>query len=120
MFWLGQALGDDGYEALPAKSVGDAISLLDQLRVRIDLLIVNPSLRSASLIERLHRTQDYLKVIALSPNRKAPTPKGFDASKSRPLRIDKAAKLEWLKLIQRVLGGADAGSRRASRLVARG
>jgi len=121
MFWLGQALGDDGYEALPAKSVGDAISLIDQLKIRIDLLIVNASLqRHASLVDRLHRTQEHLKVIAVSADRETPMPKGFDASKSKPLRIDRAAKLEWLDLVRSVLGGADAGSRCSSRLMAPG
>jgi ActR/RegA family two-component response regulator len=106
VFWLGRALDDDGYQALPAKSVAGAISLLDQLKIRIDLLIINPSLqRNAPLIERLHRTQEHLRVIALSADPKASIPEGFNASKSKPLQIDKAAKFEWLELIRSVILG---------------
>ena len=44
VFWLGQLLDDAGYQALPARSSVDAIALQNQFHLKIDLLILNPSL----------------------------------------------------------------------------
>src|SRR5882724_4454329 len=47
VFWLGRALDDAGYQALPAKGIGDATELLGHMNLEIDLLIVSPSMPGA-------------------------------------------------------------------------
>ena len=63
VFWLGQALDEIGYQALPAKDVADAISLLRELKSNIDVLIVNPTLKGVvPFIERLRRSHGLPRV----------------------------------------------------------
>jgi len=65
-FWLGRGLDQSHYESFPAKSVVDATALLDELRLQVDLLILNPALPdTAKLIESLRRSNDELRVVAL-------------------------------------------------------
>ena len=65
-FWLGRGLDQSHYQSFPAKSVVDATALLDELRLQVDLLILNPALPdTAKLIESLRRSNDELRVVAL-------------------------------------------------------
>jgi len=104
VFWLGQSLDNAGYQALPAKSIGDATALLGQVNLEVDLLIVSPSLEGAyAFAESLRRFQGHLKVIAVVDELEVPScvfPEA-DASESRPL--DKVSRIQWLQTIQRVL-----------------
>jgi hypothetical protein len=95
-----------GYETLPAKSTADASALLEQLKLEIDVLIVNPSLDGASeFANTLRRLQGHLKVIAVIDPRDEPPSlfPGADASEFRPLNPDKESRLQWLQTIQHVL-----------------
>ena len=66
VFWLGQVLDDAGHLPLPAKSIGGASALLDQLNLEIDLLIMDRSLEGApAFADTLRRSQGHLKVIAV-------------------------------------------------------
>jgi hypothetical protein len=104
VFWLGHALDSAGYEALPAKSVSDAIALLVQYRLSIDLLILNPSLAGApGFAEDVRTSQRHAKIIVLAESTGAM--QGGEVSHPKPDRIDEIAKLEWLDLIHNVLAG---------------
>ena len=48
VFWLGQTLDAAGYSSLPAKGISEAIELLQDFRVRIDVLIARCVLPGAS------------------------------------------------------------------------
>jgi DNA-binding response OmpR family regulator len=51
-FWLARGLDQSDYQSFPAKSVADASALLDELRIEVDLLILNVALPDAAeLIE---------------------------------------------------------------------
>src|ERR1700687_5104323 len=66
LFWLGGALNAGDYQSWPACGVSDANALVREGAVRIDLLIINPSLPGVSkLIALLRRSHAKLKVIAL-------------------------------------------------------
>src|SRR5690242_21061917 len=65
-FWLARGLDHAGYQAYPAKSVADATALLGELRVEVDLLILNATFaESADWIEGLRRSNERLRVVAL-------------------------------------------------------
>jgi len=99
VFWLGTVLDACGYQAIPAKDVPNAIALIDQFTLEIDLLIVNPTLEgSTALIEHLRRLN--VKVIALIADGESPLPTQVDASRQRPSKLDENTSLEWLDLIE--------------------
>jgi hypothetical protein len=105
VFWLGQALDDAGYQALPAKSIGDATELLGQLNLEIDLLIVGLSVLGArEFADAVRRFQGHLKVIAVVDEWEEPSSpfRGADASERRPLNPDNASRLQWLRTIHGV------------------
>jgi DNA-binding NtrC family response regulator len=107
-FWLGQALDRSGYETWPARSVTAARSLLAEVRLAVDLLVVNASApRAHALATYLGRTNPNFKIIAvydeLSDGIKS-FPKA-SAVHQKPQTIDTAAKLEWVRLVTDVLEG---------------
>ena len=73
--WLGRALIGAHQQPLPACNVSDAMVLVDDSAEPVDLLIINSYLpHSSDLIDRLHRSQSHLKVLAMGsePNAKLP------------------------------------------------
>src|SRR5690349_13517883 len=68
-FWLCRGLDQVGYESFPARSVSDALTLLEDLAIGLDLLIVDSTVPGAAdFIEALRRVNDRVKVVALSGN----------------------------------------------------
>ena len=106
VFWLGQVLDAAGYESLPAKNLSDARSLLAELQIRVDLLIVRGSIPgAAAFAESLRRLQGCLKTIGLvADNEEMPEPESrMDAWLHKPFVSDEAAKFDYLELIRWVL-----------------
>jgi hypothetical protein len=64
VFWLGQTLVSEGHQAWPAMGVPDAIALVRELDVPIDLLVMDPSLPEApALIDCLRSTGKVRRVV---------------------------------------------------------
>jgi hypothetical protein len=105
LFWLGGVLAGADYQPWPACRVSDAIGVAGRKPVvRIDLLIVNPSLAGVSkLIALFRRTQAGLKVMALGPQDKTALP-GVDAWRPKSGRGDDSAKREWARAIRHIAG----------------
>ena len=105
-FWLGQALDRAGYETWPAHSVPAAESLLSEVRLAVDLLVINASLPLASAFAtHLGRTRADFKVIAVyegPDDLVQPFPEA-SAVHEKPQTIDDVAKLEWVQLVAGVL-----------------
>ena len=101
VFWLGTALNQAGYEALPAKNFPDAIELLNQIKFAIDLLIVNPALQGfADFVNCVTRIP--VPVIAVvEPSRTPPVPiLGADLIILKPEIADERWKSELLYLLR--------------------
>lgn len=104
-FWLGQALNEAGYAALPAKTVSEAIDLISEHKIQADLLVINPLLHGVrDLIAKLRRSNPGMKVIA-SSEVEGQTCKLFwvDHSVLKPAGGDEALRQRWLKTIQELL-----------------
>jgi DNA-binding NtrC family response regulator len=105
-FWLGQALDRAGYETWPARSVPAAESLLEEVPLAVDLLVINASLPSApAFASNLGRARTDFKVIAVYEEA-ADAATSFPqaaAVHQKPQTIDVAAKLEWVQLVRVVL-----------------
>jgi DNA-binding response OmpR family regulator len=67
VFWLGQTLDAAGYDSLPAKGVPEAIELLAQFRLRIDVLIARCTLPHVAEFANALRSfeGEHLSTIAL-------------------------------------------------------
>ena len=118
VFWLGQALDRHGYQAVPAKTVSDAASLLGQFKTKVDLLIANPSLEGiATLVKRLRRSQRNLKVIAVSADPHSPGLEGADATKSKPSALEDISELDWLELVRSVFEDATPEQLKKGRII---
>jgi hypothetical protein len=60
------ALGRAGFDAVPSHTVREAESLLEALRVNVDVLVANPRLRAArSFVRRMRERNPALRVIEL-------------------------------------------------------
>lgn len=69
VLWLGLGLNQAGYAAFPAQSVPRAKAFLDEVKIAVDLLIVNSALRDAAgLVESLRGLYHHLKVVAVIDN----------------------------------------------------
>jgi len=100
-FWLGQLLDQAGYEAFPAKSIADAIQLLDQLKFQIDLLLLNPTLEGAtSLASVLRQSQPHIRIVAVHDPDVYVDCSEMDASHPKTLSADDSARGEWLNFIR--------------------
>ena len=107
VFWLGQALDAAGYETLPAKGITEAVSLLAELKVRIDVLIVRCTLTGAGDFARAFRASQkgYLKTIALVDETDGHGDRmhDWDGWQLKPRMPDTLARNTFLSLVQGVL-----------------
>jgi hypothetical protein len=105
VFWLGQALDAAGYETYPAKGVTEAVSLLAELKLRIDVLIVRHDLEGAeTFASELRWSQGgHLKTVALLEDADGERSAHWDAWMVRPRLPDQRAKGTFLTLVQEVL-----------------
>jgi len=100
-FWLGQLLDQAGYEAFPAKSVADAIQLLDQLKFQINLLVLNPALEGAgSFAAALRHSQPHIRIVAAHDPELSGSWPEMDASHPKTHHSDELARGEWLNFIR--------------------
>jgi ActR/RegA family two-component response regulator len=113
IFWLGRALDGAGFEALPAKSIQDAMALIDEYHLAVDVLIVDPALPGAPrLVASLRRRRKCIKVIATTAGIEE-LRSGFpqvDAVHRRPHEFDDETKGDWVRLVQSILGERAASS----------
>ena len=109
-FWLGQALDRAGFETWPAQSIVAAKSLLAEVKLAVDLLVIATSLpRASSFAAELGRGKADFKVIAVHPERGEgvePIPDATVIRKKPPI-IDTNARLEWVQLVRNLVATED-------------
>ena len=104
-FWLGRGLDQARYEAFPAKTVSDAAALIAELRLEVDLLVLDPALPDAAeLIESLRRSNERLRVVALIGDQAqlSPLAARVDLCCRKPERSD-AKRREWIEHVEELL-----------------
>lgn len=102
-FWLGRGLDQAGYETFPARSVADASALLNELRIGVDLLIVNPALPdTAAFIEAVRRFSQSVRVVAFR-GESLGTDTRVDVSCRRPDRTDNVNRRQWVDRLDELL-----------------
>ncbi len=106
VFWLGQALDAVGYEAFPARGVVEAAALIDELKLAIDLLVINPFLEGVTeFITTLRQSRPMLRIVLILPENEGVAPRDIDAvaAQRKPVIADDAARAEWLATIKNAL-----------------
>jgi DNA-binding NtrC family response regulator len=109
-FWLGQALDQTGDEAWPARSIPDAIQLISELRLAVDLVVVNASLPSVPLFfANLRESHPHVKIVAVyEESRAVPAVLDADITLCKRDGVDAAARQEWMDAIRSVLKASAA------------
>ncbi len=116
VFWLGRILDNAGYEALPAKTVQDAASLLSQYPVSLDLLVINPACPGALEFITAQSSRGTFKILGIFDGDAHDEVAVVDAWFKKPDKADELARLEWRKVIQILLsaGGGDTPETRTT------
>jgi len=106
--WLGETLGEIGYQAAPALNTEEAVSLVARLNLQVDVVIVNPKLSGVSeMIQRWSCTYLALMIVAIrTPDNVAFGAPYAHATLDRPSASDQPLRQEWLAMVVRVLNQA--------------
>lgn len=103
IFWLGQALDAAGYSAVPAVNVASAAELIQEHRLSVETLIIDPFLPDAfPFISHLRQLHPDLHVVAAIPDdwRSFPPLPEIDTILRKPQRLTGTSLIQWLKVIQ--------------------
>jgi DNA-binding response OmpR family regulator len=105
VFWLGQGLDQNRYAVLPAASIPNARTLLDELAITVDLVVVNPALPDAAdFVGTLRGCNPLLKVVLVSDAAAEPAQiPSFELQCQKPKIIDDSAQQDLIAKIRKVL-----------------
>jgi len=102
-FWLGQTLDAAGFCAIPAINTRGATELIEDHRLGVDILVIDPLLDDALVfLSWLTQKRPELKTIAVLPG-DAPNclgMPGFEAVMHKPLCLSKTASTQCLNVVQ--------------------
>ena len=101
---MGRALERAGYETWPARSVSAAESLLCELSLFVDVLVINASLpRAREFTIRVGRSREDCKVISICEGSDGIQAfSGACAVHRKPQALSAATELEWVQIIRSV------------------
>ena len=109
LFWLGHALDEAGYEAFPAKSVPDAITLVRELHRTVGLLILNCSAPGAGrFLDTMRQSDELVKAICLDGEGHPACLPGIDAVCRKPAQFNEESKAQWVHLVRTLLSTTPA------------
>jgi len=111
-FWLGHALDQAGFDALPARNTSDATALLSELKVAVDLIVIRASMPSAKSLAEDLRGQfgPHFKVLAVLERGTEEDVSGWaDAKIPEPTVIDEASRIALVSTIRKMALDEAAG-----------
>lgn len=99
--WLGGALHEAGFRALPANTSEQALAISERMRPpAVDVLIANLAISAAGdVIDKLVSTNKSLKIVAIG----APAGRKVDARISRPRGKTLPSPQRYVQTVERVL-----------------
>ncbi|HTR34450.1 MAG TPA: hypothetical protein VMH80_01015 [Bryobacteraceae bacterium] len=105
LWWLGEVFAEAGFRAAPSLECRQALALLDQLGLELDLLVLNPRLAGATRMrEILAREHPSLRVILIQSRGDRPhlSIQG-DAILERPSGWEPVSRVHWQRKLRGVL-----------------
>jgi DNA-binding NtrC family response regulator len=105
ILWLGEILTESGYQTVPALDWRQAKSLIKDLTLRVDVLVVNPKLRGAAqAIKMLRAEHPRLRVVLIhDPSAPVPALDTNDATLERPSAWEPISRPLWVTKIRKLL-----------------
>jgi CheY-like chemotaxis protein len=105
LYWLGKILAESGYQALPASDNRQAVLLVEQLGVKVDLVIVNRSMLDViDMIKSPNRGHFSIDVVVI------PNPDFSEDEPGPPPHTDPSWRRAWYRKVLRTLQEADVVS----------
>lgn len=110
VWWLGEMFTEAGYQVIPALNGNQALSLVGNLQVEINVLIVNTALSGVGqLVKSLAESAGDLKIVLIHDNRNSKTPNfRYDASLTRPVGREPVSREDWLRKLRTLLKQLEA------------
>lgn len=105
VFWVAQSLAGAGFESIPAQNVAEAKRLVKQLRLRVDVVIISPSLAGGFDYVRELRAKNANMGVVAAVERAADlmiVRREVDAVRSKPDVLGDASMPEWRRTVRRV------------------
>ncbi|HUI79081.1 MAG TPA: hypothetical protein VLY24_14250 [Bryobacteraceae bacterium] len=117
---MGHSLDSAGYNTVPAQSTRDAVALIQQHKLSIDILVIDPLLPDAiPFISHLRQSQRSIKVVSAIPENweELPAMAEVDAVIRKPRHFNAVATLAWINLIQSLPSGTAPNPGHTSKLL---
>ena len=103
VFWIGEIFDEVGCHAVPALDCTEAVSIVKELNLKIDLVVVNPQLPGVADMMRTFQGPN-LKIIAIRDRRiQAIRTFPVDAILQRPSGRDPISRERWLDRVRKIL-----------------
>jgi DNA-binding NtrC family response regulator len=105
VWWLGEIFTEAGCLALPALGCKQAVALMRELNVGIDLLVVNPRLPDVlGMLQTLGQAHPNLKIVVIGKaSPEFSTAVRPHANLEPPAACDSISRLDWLKKVRKLL-----------------
>jgi hypothetical protein len=114
-FWIGRALDAAGYNAVPARDLRAATELIQEHRILVDILVIDPGLSNAlPFLLLLRQTRPALQAIAAlsGETEELGSVTDFDVVNRKPRCYTRDALIEWINLVdataQRIVRPSDS------------
>jgi DNA-binding response OmpR family regulator len=106
-FWLGRTLDHAGFQTFPARTVADAATLLRELHLTVDILMLDCLLPGAvEFVWTLRSSRKSLKVICLNGERDHRCRRGTSAFGRKPVDLSEHCRMEWAEELREMLSYA--------------
>ena len=105
VLWLGEMLNESGYQTVPALQCRQAVTMVKQLSLRIDVLVMNPKLRGAArAMKTLETEHPRLRVVLIrDPSSPDPVTESDHPTLERPSAWEPISRPQWVTKIRKVL-----------------
>jgi ActR/RegA family two-component response regulator len=113
VFWLGQTLDAAGFAAIPARDVPNAISIITEHHLAVDVVVLNAVLANAvPLIAALQRPGHPIRFVAVGDSQDDTRAEltGVTSIRIKPPKFNQHYGREWVELINAMVSGRVAAS----------
>jgi DNA-binding response OmpR family regulator len=103
-FWLGRNLDHAGFQTFPARTVADAASLLRELHLTVDILMLDCQLPGAvEFVSTLRSSRRSFKMICLNGDLDHRCRRGTAAFCRKPVELREHRRTEWAEEFREML-----------------
>jgi CheY-like chemotaxis protein len=103
--WLSKTFSEAGCDVVPALNCGQALSFVAELKLHVDLIVLDPALTGTSeMILALRKEERTLKIVAIRNRASdAQSTMNADGTLERPSAGEPITQQDWLARVQPIL-----------------